>query len=247
MPDMKDISHADQRNEPTGAAAATTFEERVDNLIAAANAWLDGTIESEAQAAQCEDLIVQLRQEEQAVDSARKAAGKPHRDAIADIQARFAPLIDKLQAGTGLLKKIKAAWLSKLAEQQRQARAAAEEAARKAQADADAAALAFAAAKPTVAGALAVDDAHAAAADAADAARRAAAAKPQMTGAVSGRASGFRTHYSAKITNRRAAVMHYAGHPDMQATAQRLADADAREMKENFKPAWGELVTERRV
>lgn len=246
MPDTNAVPQ-DRRNEPTGAAAAETFEQRVASLVVAANEWLNGKIETEAEAAQCEDLIVQLRQEEQAVDDARKAAGKPHRDAIATIQNRFNPLIDKLKAGTALLKKLKAAWLTRLEEEQRRVRQAAEEAARKAQAEADAQAAAFAANKPTVAAALAVDDAETAAAEAAAAARRAAAAKPQMTGALSGRASGFRTHYSAKITNRRAAVMHYAGHPDMQATAQRLADADARDLKEDFKPAWGELVTERRV
>jgi hypothetical protein len=47
------------RNEPTGADAAQTFEDRIKALVNAANAWAKEVpaIESAEQAGRCEDLI----------------------------------------------------------------------------------------------------------------------------------------------------------------------------------------------
>lgn len=249
MPDTTSLAHS-PRNEPTGADAAETFEQRVSSLIEATNAWTKEVpqITSDEQAARAEDLLTQIREEDSAVEEARKAARKPHDDAVKIIQAKFTPLCDKLAVCTSLLKRLKAAWLAVLEERQAAERHRTEEAARKAAAEAEAARRKLEEAKgPAVQSQLEADIAEQRAEEAAETARRAARARPQVVGELGGRASGFRVHYSAKIVERRKVLDWYQGHPQVAEVIQQLADAEARDLKERFAVPGAQLVKERRV
>jgi hypothetical protein len=222
------------RNEPTGADAAQTFEDRIKALVNAANAWAKEVpaIESAEQAGRCEDLIGQCREEYAAVDAARKEARRPHDEAVAGIQARFNPLLDLLKASGAVLNTLKARWLALVEERQAEERRKAEAAAQRAREDAEMAeASAAAGLGRAVDNAIAAAAARKRAADAAEAAQRAARAKPQVVGEMGGRASGFRTEWSAEIIDVVAALEHYADHVDLRVTLQKIANADARRLK----------------
>jgi hypothetical protein len=247
MPD--NLAHS-LRNEPVGADAATVFDDRVEKLIAAVNAWAKDVpaISTEEQASRCADLIDQVAKEDGAIEDARKAAVKPFDDERKKIHTSFMDRRGKLGVCLPILKRLKEGWLRLVEQRQAEARRKAEEAALAARREVEEAVRKLKEAKgPAVQSQLEADLAQQRAQEAADAARRAARARPQVVGEMSGRASGFRMHYSAKIVDRRKVLDWYQGHPDVLSVIQRLADAEARDLKDRFAVPGAQLVKERRV
>ena len=248
MPDTTSLAH-DTRNEPTGAAAAAIYQDRVKELVAAANEWgkLPAITDAE-QAGRCDDLIAQCRNEAKAIDDARKRERQPHDEAVRAIQGAFNPLIEMLGTAGAILRKLKAAWLLRLEAAQAEQRRKAEAAALAAQEAADmAAASAAAGLRPAVEGKVEAETAAERARDAAEHADRLARARPQVTSELTGRASGFTKTWAAKITDPVQAAQHYAQHAKVLDAIQQCANADARTMKTAFKVPGCELVEGRRV
>lgn len=250
MPDDNVTAFPKTHNLPTGADAAGPFEERVAKLVEAANAWAKDvpTIATEEQAKKCADLIDQIREEDDAVDAARKKEKQPHDEAIAAIQNRFNPLRDRLKACTAVLRKLKDGWLRLLEQRQQEEARKALEAAAAAQAAADEAQRKLeAGAGPAVESMLEADAKAEEARLAQNRAYQTARAKPQVRGSLTGRASGFRSYWRAEITDRMAALTAYQGHPKLLETLQQLADADAREMKDALRVPGIKAIQDRRV
>jgi hypothetical protein len=209
----------------------------VDDLMTEAHNWADGaSIESQDQADAVARLIDDFRQAAKAADDARKEEARPFDDGKAAVQAKYAALIAETKGQTGVIPRALAAlkatltpWLQKLERERQEAeRKAREEAERKA-AEAAAAMRASDAAnlaEREAAEAL-VSDAKSAQA-AADAVAR---AKSQAKG--DGRAMGLRKTYRPILTDRKAALMHYAATrpDDLVSFLCRLAESDVREGK----------------
>jgi hypothetical protein len=69
-----------------------------------------------------------------------------------------------------------------------------------------------------------------------------------VAGAESARAMGLRTYYRAKVLDSKAMVEHFAGHPDVIAAAEKLANAQIRAAKGGPVSIPGvEVVEDRRV
>jgi hypothetical protein len=84
---------------------STPFEiaaKAVDDIYDETVLWLDGqVIDSQKLADGVANLLTEIRKAEQLADETRKAEKKPLDEAIAEIQARYAPLIGNTKAGTG--------------------------------------------------------------------------------------------------------------------------------------------------
>jgi len=212
----------------------------VSDLLTEAHNWCDGSeIETQAQADQVARLIDDFRQAQKAADDARKEEARPFDEAKAAVQAKYAPLLAETKAQTGsiprALSALKAAltpWLQRLErERQAAARAAQEEADRKAQEAAEAAR----AARSSDLAAQEEAEALIAAAQAVQASADALAnARSHAKG--DGRAIGLRKTYRPVMTDRKAALMHYAANrpDDLVALLQRLAEVDVREGKRSI-------------
>lgn len=209
---MTDLALADNPRAVIGGNAPplTPFEavtQEIENLYDEAKLWLDGaTVDSQELADGIGNLLRMIQAAEKKADELRKAEKKVLDDQVAEIQARYAPLIADTKAVKGKTVKAAAAckaalqpWLDKLAAEQAEAARIAREAAQKAAQEAqeamrarDAANLAEVAQAEEL-----VDVAKAAA----KTATKAAKATPNA-GTV-GRAIGLRTVYIATITNAR--------------------------------------------
>jgi hypothetical protein len=223
----------------------------VSDLLTEAHNWCDGSeIETQAQADQVARLIDDFRQAQKAADDARKEEARPFDEAKAAVQAKYAPLLAETKAQTGsiprALSALKAAltpWLQRLErERQAAARAAQEEADRKAQEAAEAAR----AARSSDLAAQEEAEALVAAAQAVQASADALAnARSHAKG--DGRAIGLRKTYRPVMTDRKAALMHYAANrpDDLVALLQRLAEVDVREGKRSI-PGF-DVIEEARV
>lgn len=222
-------------NNPPDPFAAISVH--VSDLMTEARHWADGAaIESQEQADEVARLIEEFRKAAKAADDARKEEARPHDEAKAAIQEKYGELIAETKTRTGAIPRALAAlkatltpWLQKL-EQERQARerAAREEAERKAREAAEAMRLANASdLEAREAAEAKVLDAKAAESAANAAAREKAHARGD------GRAIGLRKTYRAVITDRKAALIHYAWtQPEaLTGVLQQLADRDVREGK----------------
>ena len=241
-----DTTPFELRPRETDSPELTAEKRRVLELIEAANAWIASVpeITTEEAAAACEDFITQLRAEYKAADELRKIEKAPHDRAAAAVQATYVPILDYLTKCGEVLKPLKAGWLDRVAERQRQARILAEAEALKAQQEA---ARLAAESAPTVEAMVARDQAAQRVEQAQRAAGTAAIAKPQVTGALTGRASGFRTHWSAEIVDIGKALLHYQHHPAVRAAVQQAADQDARTYKDALAVPGVKAKSERRV
>lgn len=174
-------------------------EEAIDLLMTEAGHWLDGakaTCQAEADAVSM--LLDDARKASKVVNAARRAEKKPHDDAIAEIQARYRPLLTKAEEVADAAKAALADFLAeadrKAAEERERARLEAEEARKAAEL-----------ARQAAAGSDAIDDRLAAraaeeAAAAADvAARIAAKAKGKAKGGR--RAVTLRTYHEPEIAD----------------------------------------------
>lgn len=225
------------------APPPTPFEavaKEIDDLYGEASLWLDGAVvDNQDLADGIGNLLRMIQAAEKKADELRKAEKKVLDDQVAEIQARYAPLIADTKAVKGKTVRAAAAckaalqpWLDKLAAEQaetaRVAREAAEKAAREAQEAiraADAANLAARAEAEELAKAAKVAERTAS---------RAEKATPNA-GTV-GRAIGLRTVYVADITDAREfARFVWAEHHDEIASllpgiAERLAARLKRDM-----------------
>ena len=117
------------------------FRLHVEDLFDQAKQFLDGEpIETEQQAEDVSRLLNMVRKTSNDADDARKAEKKPHDDAAKAVQAKWKPLLDKLDLAATTAKNALAPFLRKQEEAQRAAaQAAIEEARRQAEAAAQAA------------------------------------------------------------------------------------------------------------
>jgi hypothetical protein len=222
-----------------------------DDLLTEAHAWADGTpVESQAQADEVSRLIEALRLNAKAADDARKEENRPHDEAKAAVQTKYAPLWadpktkapGKVFKAIDALKAALAPYLRKLDDEKREAariaQEAADEAARKARE-----ALQSAAPDNLAAQERAEDIAKAAEA-VQKAAKAAAQDKAHATGGS--RAMGLRTRWTATLTDPQAAARHYwtVNPGAFTALLQKLADDDVRAGK---RAVPGFAVTEERV
>lgn len=240
--------------EPIQLTNATPFDLiscDADDLLTEARAWADGQpVETQAQADDVSRLIDALRQNAKAADDARKEENRPHDEAKAAVQAKYAPLWadpktktpGKVFRAIDALKATLAPFLRKLDEEKREAERIAREAA---EAKAREAAEAMRAAAASDLEAREAAEAKIAEADeAAKAAKAAATDKAHATGGS--RAMGLRTKWTAKVTNARDAAAHYWRiNPEaFDALLQRLADDDVRSGKRSGVPGV-EFIEER--
>lgn len=212
----------------------------VDDLMIEAKNWCDGSaIENQDQADTVARLIDDFRAAQKAADEARKEEAKPFDEAKAAIQAKYAPLIAETKGQTGAIPRalsaLKAAltpWLQKLErERQEAARLAQEEADRKAR---EAAEAMRAAAPSDLEGREEAEALVSAAEQAAKDAARIEKDKAHAKG--EGRAIGLRKTYRPVLTDRKAALIHYAATrpDDLVALLCRLAELDVREGKRSI-------------
>lgn len=240
--------------EPIHLANATPFDlisEEADNLLTEARNWADGSpVESQAQADDVSRLIEGLRQIAKAADDARKEENRPHDEAKAAVQAKYAPLFadpktkapGKVFKAIDALKATLAPFLRKLDEEKREAeRKASEEAEAKAR---EAAEAARAAAANDLEAREAAEAKIAEAEAAAKAASAAAKDKAHATGGS--RAMGLRTVWKAKLTDAREAAAYFwkLNPAAFDALLQKLADDEVRAGKRQIP---GFDVTEERV
>lgn len=221
-------------------------ETRVNDLVQAANAWLAQVkeITDADTAAACDSFLTQVKAEIKAADEERKRLNKPHDEAIKANNDRFRPLTALLTKINDLLNPLKTGWLKR--EQDRlaaEARAAEEEARRK-QEEAE---RATAQEPTTVEDALRIEQAQKEAKDAIKLANRAGKAKAQVRGDLSLRSSGLRTYWFARITDYRKALKHYADRQEVRDVVERLAAADARNMKDALKVPGVESYSEQKA
>lgn len=222
---MTDIGHN------TGTDPAFAFQERVADLVATANLWLDRVpeIRDAETAARAKDFEDQCRQEWEAIDAGRVELRAPLNERLRKIQEAFAPLLTKLETIIGAFKDRRKSFL--ITERRRfeqEARKREEEALAAMQAAEDAKK------KPaeTIEDMLAQEEAEKAAVTALRAATDAAKAKPIVRGEISGsRGAGLRTYWHAKLVNYETALAHYGQSPEVRAAVLKLAENDAKKAK----------------
>lgn len=226
---------------------ATPFDllsEHLDDLIAEARNFADGDpVTTPGQDEAVRNLIEDLNTAAKDADAERVRENKPHDDAKASVQAKYAPLIadrknkvpGKVWGAIDALKACRQPYLDKLDAEKREAERVAREAADRAARDA-ADAMQAAAANDMVAREAAEEKVRAA-----EAAERAAklAAKDKV--------KGLRSVWKAALTDQHAAAAHYwRTNPDaFTALLQKLADDDVRSGKRSGIP--GVEITESRV
>lgn len=202
-------------------APAELFAEEIEALKIRAESF--GEI-SEDNAGDARDLIGLAKTLAKDIDSKRKEEKQPHLDAGREIDGTYNPLVASAKASVQSVEKALTAFVI---EQKRKAEEARREAERKAAEEA-------AKAKAMEDDALLAETTAQAAQDAANAAEI-AAAKQKMAGNVKGsegfRAAGLRTIRKAKVTDYDKLVLHYGRHPDIQAIAEKLANAAIRAAK----------------
>lgn len=217
--------------------------ERVDALIANANAWAErfAKIEDEETAASAADFLDQLDRQFQQYDAARREEKRPHDQAADAVQAKWTPLLGRLAACKTVINLLHASWLrrkqERLDEQRRKEQQEAEEARQRAEQLARQAQTAQGGP-----GALNATIAAQEAAQAAERARKALAAVPeraQVRGNLGGRARSLRYTWKAAIVDWDAAYAHFRGHIQVQQLLLDLTNAAVR-AKGGPRPADGQ-------
>lgn len=212
---MSDIGH---NNPPE---AAILFQEEIDTIKARADAVTEITA---GNAGDVNDLIKLAGKLAKDIDAKRKEEKQPHLDAGKEVDGTYNPLKDEATKAVDPLKSKLAAYIAEQRriadEARRQAERIAAEETRKAELLKDDALVGEDAAK----------DAAQAAIDLASAKAQAKAAT-NVKGSEGFRAAGLRTARKAIITDAAKLVAHYAGHADVIALCERLANADIRAAK----------------
>lgn len=235
------MAQAAHNNPPSPVEA---FKEKIALYKAGCDAFGDITDDN---AQEVRDHVGYGRDLAVEIDKHREAEKKPHLDAGRKIDGTFKPLVDETET---IQKKLKQRLGAFMANREEEARKAAAEAARKLR-EAEEAKAEQAAANdddPFLAATAEIEevDTTQAVADV-KAAEAAVLASSRVSSSAGGFvAAGLKTVRKAKITNWSALVSHYAAHPDMQALAEKLANADIRHAKGIEIAIPGvEIVTER--
>lgn len=222
-----------------------------EDLLTEALAWADGQpVETQEQADEVSRLIEALRLNAKAADDARKDENKPHDEAKAAVQARYAPLWSpptnkapgRVFKAIDALKATLAPYLKRLEDEKREAERKARE-----EADRKAAEAAEAMRQASAADFAAREEAEAKVREAEDAAKAAKnAARDKAHASGGSRAMGLRTKWAATLTDARAAASHYwqTNPSAFNAVLQKLADEDVRAGKRQIP---GFDVTEEKV
>lgn len=219
----------------------------VQQFMQATKTWLDmGDIETETHAGQLADQITGLRGLYKDVDTARKAAKKPHDDAGKAVQAAFTPLLKQAETAANQLKEMLGRYAAKKAAEEAEKLRKQEEAARKAAEEADAERKAAEDANDIAA----QQAADAKAEEAAAVAARAAAGPDTKvkSGSGAGRTMSMRTIREVEITNPRLAFMRYQEHPKVLEALRMAASEEVRAA--SFDPKTkidGVTINERQV
>lgn len=201
-----------------------------DDLYERAGPWLTGApITTDAQAIEVEQLLADAKEAAAAADAQRIVEAKPHDDAKAAVQAKFAPLIADNKAQTGTMVRLEKACKALLTPWRTKKQQEAAAAAAAAQAEADRIAKAAADAARAASGDLEATENAEDALRAAQQAQRDAnrATKAATTG------TGLTTYHEAVMTDQKAAILFYmkSQPAEFVALAQRLADVDVRNGK----------------
>ena len=202
-------------------SAAELFADEIESLKARIAAFPPIT---EANAGEARDLIGLAKKLAKDIDAKRDEEKRPHLEAGRAIDATYKPLVDAANTAPAPLSK---ALLDHINEQKRLAAEAAEKARRMAEEEAKRAA---ALADDPILGEDVVE-----AAKLAEQKAEVAAASVKTANTVKGsegfRAAGVRVTYKAKVTDWPALVAHFAMHPDVQAAAEKAANAMIRSTK----------------
>jgi hypothetical protein len=202
-------------------SAAELFADEIASLKARAESF--GPI-TDANAGEARDLIGLSKKLAKDIDAKRDEEKRPHLEAGREIDATYKPLVDAAKSAPAPLER---ALLDHINEQKRLAAEAAEKARRLAEEEAKRAA---ALADDPILGEDVVE-----AAKLAEQKAEVAAASVKTANTVKGsegfRAAGVRVTLKAKVTDWTALVAHFAGHPDVQAAAEKAANAMIRSTK----------------
>lgn len=187
------------------------IRQRTDDLIAAADAWLQKVPEigDEDTAGKASDFLDQLRTEYKAAEKERKAEKQPHIDAGKAVDEAYKPLTTRLQKAADAIKAKLTGWLQKKQVAEDEARRKREEAARKAQEEADRIA-AEAEKANSIDAQIAADEAK----ERAEAAQKDAETERRaQTRGDFGRTTALRTTYRGEIADWDAALAFYSTDP----------------------------------
>lgn len=199
-------------------APAELFAEEIDNLKARADSFGDVT---DANAGDARDLIGLAKKLAKDIDAKRDEEKRPHLEAGRTIDATYKPLVDNAKYACAPLEK---ALTDHIVAQKRKAEEARRAAEAKAAEEAEKA-------RMLANDALLGEDAAAEAKAAENEAKLVAAEQKQaatVKGSKGFRAAGLRVTRKAHVTDYDKAVLHYGRHPDMQALAEKLANAEIR-------------------
>ena len=204
--------------------------ESVDALIKNANKWAEDVpiIDSEGLAASCNDVLNKLDAHLKELDEQRIKEKRPHDKAAAAVQAKWKPLLDKLEICKNAIAPLHSAWLrlkeARLkAERETKQREAAEAQRRAEQLAEQAKAGGANVVTNTILGMEAAAEA--------EKARRAVAAIPQRAqsrGNLGGRTRSLQTVWRAEIIDQDKCYLHFRGRQEVKDILSQLANAAAR-------------------
>lgn len=209
----------------------TESQNRVEELTDTANQWIEKCkeIQDEDQAGRANDFRAQIRAAKTDVENKRKDEVKPLNDQVTAINTKFKALVPFLDESLTRLNGLLEPWLQKLEEKkQKEARQAREEAeTRRREAEA-AKKKAEEGTGHTIQAAVQAKQAEEEAEKAEKEAAQIEKSKPQVKGDYSGKSTGFRTTWKAKITDIDKAFEYYKVHPKVVEALEKLGNADAR-------------------
>lgn len=202
------------------------IRQRTDELIAAADAWLQKVPEigDEEMAGKASDFLSQLRGEHKAAKEQHKEEKQPHLDAGRLVDAAYKPVLTRLERAGNAIKALLTPWEIKKRTAADAARRKAEEDARKA--DEEAKAKAREAEKAnTIDAKIKADEA----AERAEAAQK-DAEKDRYTGTTGefGRTVALRTTYRGEIADWDAALAFYSTYPIVREAVEKAIARDIR-------------------
>ena len=236
LPDSAPPEHGKNIDPATEAELAFDgWSTRTDELIKAADVWLDEVkeIETDDHANKCDSFLTQMEGHWKTVEAGRVAERKPHLDANTKIQSRYKAVQGRLETAKELLLKnlrpFQRRKEAEKAEAERAARAAAQEEQRKAN---EAARLA--AESETVDAVVKAEAAQKAATQKSAEAGRIARSSAGIKGDYSKRARTIRKVWTAEITDIEAAFQHYKGREEVIEVLTRLGAQDARAVGEEI-------------
>jgi hypothetical protein len=203
--------------------------ERVDELTAAANAWLNNVKEigDEETAKRADGFLNQLTAEINRLDAERLAATKPLRDEVVAINNSYKPLTTKLERAKFLIEPLMRGWLKLVAARaEAEKRRQREEATRLAR-EAEAAQKRAAQGGGDVVGKVVAATELAAQAAAAAKEAEQPVERAQVRGEFSARARSIRTIWRAEVDDLLMAFLYYQERVEVRELLTRLASAEA--------------------